>query len=100
MSCSRHKYFVSRDCAEINSTFSDYVERTSIHKVPVADILLREGDLNGARVQVLKDGGCNTNVVSFDFIRDHRKRFTIVNSSFTVRNAKMKSVEESIAVNP
>lgn len=58
------KRVVSSDSAEMNSTFRDHNDSTSTDKVPVGDLLLMEGKLNGERFRVLKDDGCNTNVVS------------------------------------
>lgn len=58
----------------------------------MADILLMEGELNGGRVRVLKDDGCDMNFGSFDFVQDHRELFRIVKSSAMVRHTKKQYV--------
>lgn len=71
----------SSDPAEMNSTFRDDDDRNQTDEVPVEDLLLMEGETNRERVQVLKDDGCNTNVVSCDFVHDHRALFRISRNS-------------------
>lgn len=62
-----HKDVFSSDSAEINSTYRDHDYRTLTDEVPVVDIFLMKGELNGELVQVLKDDGCNTMLVHLTF---------------------------------
>lgn len=50
-----------------------------------------QGEFNVERVQDLKYERFNPNVVSFNFVADHRELFRIVRSSVTVGNSKNQS---------
>lgn len=95
VSGSRHKDAVPSDSAEMNYKYRDHYYRTPTDEVRVADLLLMKGELNGEFVKVIQDDECNTNVVSFDFVREHHEMFRIKYNSVTERNAKKQSVEDA-----
>ncbi len=49
--------------------------------VPVEKLFVISGKLNAIPVRVLLDDGCNTNVISKDFLGKHRSSFDIVPGS-------------------
>ena len=58
--------------AEIK-TFDENISMNS--SVVVKDLLVLDGTLEMKRVRVLKDDGCNTNVVSHEFFRKNKSCF-------------------------
>lgn len=94
----RHKDIVSSGSDEMNSTYLDNDDRSPTDEVPVVDIFLVEGELSCELVQVLKVDGRNTNVVSFEYVQDHRQLFIIMKDCFTVRPWRKKSVEEALYI--
>ena len=66
--------------------------------VPIDDLILLNGSLGGIRVKVLKDDGCNTNVVSQEFFRRNRKNFNWKGCNVEVSHSHKGSVENSSQV--
>lgn len=73
------------DSNEINPRVSDHHDRTLTNEVIVEDLFLMEGEQNLKRVQVLKDEGCNTNMVSYYFFQNHCELLRIARNSLKVR---------------
>lgn len=64
--------------AEFNTVARDQDKTISTDgPIPVARLLVLAGRPNGIAVMVLKDDGCNTNVVSSEFVKKHRDVFEI-----------------------
>lgn len=61
--------------------------------VPVADLIFLEGHLNSKPVRVLKDDGCNTNVVSRSLLERHRDSLQVVKGSTVLSHSKKGSTE-------
>lgn len=49
--------------SELSSSGEDTQDNEE-HKVPIDELITMPGTLNGRQVTVLKDDGCNTNVIS------------------------------------
>ena len=67
-----------------------------IHKsdpIPVDDLFVLKGKLNGLDVQVLKDDGCNTNLVSKKFVEKNRNCFNIKKKKIPIHHSKKGSDE-------
>jgi len=86
---------VLSEAAEVNTTIRSHDEDSTEGLIPVEPLLVLDGDLNGKRVRVLKDDGCNTNVVSHDFFMNNRKLFSVVKKNVEVRHSKRETVEEA-----
>ncbi len=63
--------------------------------IPMDDLIVLEGLLDGEKVNVLKDDGCNTNVVSREFFNENRKFFKWKNCNVEVCHSRKGSVENS-----
>ena len=63
--------------------------------IPVEPLFVLSGKLNGVSVRVLKDDGCNTNVISHRFLDQHRQRFDVRKSRVIVQHSRDGSEEES-----
>ena len=66
--------------------------------IPVEDLIILDGLLEGKKVSVLKDDGCNTNVVSRDFFEKNRGLFKWRERDVEARHSKTDSVENSSEV--
>ena len=66
--------------------------------VPVEELIVLDGSLEGRRVQVLKDDGCNTNVLSREFFEKNKNRLKWRECDVEVRHSKQDSVEKSSEV--
>ena len=62
---------------ETNAIIRDKNDIPTDELVPVASLIVLSGKLNGISVRVLKDDGCNTNVISRKFFGLHRQRFRV-----------------------
>ena len=71
---------VGRDEPKVSSAESNAMNRSrddNIHteeSIPVERLLVLSGTMNGLSIKVLKDDGCNTNVVSREFLAKYRSR--------------------------
>ena len=66
--------------------------------IPVEPLLVLNGKLNGVSVRVLKDDGCNTNVISQSFLDRYRKTFEVHNFKTLIKHSRDRSAEESSEV--
>lgn len=66
--------------------------------VPVEELIVLNGALDGRKVKVLKDDGCNTNVVSRNFFEKNKSSFKWKRCNVEVRHSKQDSVERSSEV--
>ena len=66
--------------------------------VPLEDLIVLDGTLEEKRVRVLKDDGCNTNVVSHEFFERNRQNFNWEKCEVEVKHSKSDSVESSSKV--
>ena len=84
------------DCpeAEANTSYSE----ASSCELPIEDLLVLRGSLGGKKVRVLKDDGCNTNVVSHEFFKKNRKFFKWKKCDAEVNHSKLGSVENASEV--
>lgn len=49
--------------------------------------------LNGTELTVLKDDGCNTNVLSHEFVEKNRSRLNIINSNTSINHSNKETHE-------
>ena len=89
-----------KKASDINASSSSpacyEIENTSIDEsIPMEDLLVLDGTLNGIRVKVLKDDGCNTNVVSHEFFEKNFDRFDSGKCDVEVAHSKKESTEHS-----
>ena len=90
---------VCRPNVESNTTVRESSEGIPIDEpVPMEDLIVLDGSLDGKRVRVLKDDGCNTNVVSHEFFSKNRRYFKWKKCKIEVRHSKSDSVENSSKV--
>ena len=61
--------------------------------VPIADLIVLEGELNGRPVEILEDDGCNTNVVSTVFARRNAHLFHIEDADISITHSKRDYTE-------
>lgn len=64
-------------------------------KVPIADLITLFGTVAGQQVTVLKDDGCNTNVISRTFVNRNRHLFNIKKTSVTIHHSNKKIIEKA-----
>ncbi len=59
---------------EFNSVYYEKIRRSPIEgPIPMDDLIVFDESLDGRKVRVLKDNGCNTNVVSLEFFEKNCK---------------------------
>ena len=95
------KHSESEGCpnVEANTTTPQVCNKVAIDDpIPVEDLIVLDGLLEGKKVSVLKDDGCNTNVVSRDFFEKNRGLFKWKECDVEVRHSKSGSVENSSEV--
>ena len=78
---------------EVNTTSSE----TDV-TIPVKHLIVVEGTLNGESARILKEDGCNTNVVSRDFYAAHSDLFEVRESPIVVSHSKKGTTEQSSLV--
>ena len=66
--------------------------------IPVENLLVIDGFLNGKMVKILKDDGCNTNVISRDFVATNKDIFHTLDTKTTAAHSKKGSHEEATQV--
>ena len=72
-----------KDAAQFNSQYT----RES-KEVPTKPLIVLEGTLNGREAKILKDDGCNTNLVSKEFLAKNRNLFRIANTRTSIQHSK------------
>ena len=85
---------------ESNTMFKRRVDNTRGTDIPVEPLLVLNGTLNGFKVKVLKDDGCNTNVVGKDFLKSQKGRnlFQIREEKVIVEHSKQGTREDATHV--
>ena len=68
--------------------------------IPVAPLIIIEGRLKGVTVHVLKDDGCNTNVISKEFFAAHPNLFETRELPVVVSHSKKGTTEISNTIIP
>lgn len=76
----------------LHSTIFDDVE-SKAEKIPVESLLVLQGELVCRKVAVLKDDGCNTNVISKDFATRNAHLFDIRDCDIPVSHSKKDTTE-------
>ena len=79
-----------------NSIVRDRVDNT--HKavpIPVDPLIVLDGKRNGVNLRVLKDDGCNTNVVSKGFVKKFQHCLKVVDDNIMVQHSNKDSKERA-----
>lgn len=63
--------------------------------IPVEDLIIFEGEMHGQVVEILKDDGRNTNVVSKDCARRNAHLFQLEEADLIITHSKRNSEEKS-----
>ena len=95
------KHCESEGCpnVEANTTTPLVCNKVAIDvPIPVEDLIVLDGLLEGKKVSVLKDDGCNTNVVSCDLFEKNRGLFKWKECDVEVRHSKTFFVKNSSEV--
>ena len=68
--------------------------------IPIDPLLVFRGEINGIPVKILKDDGCNTNVVGIEFLKKPKTRelFKIQKEKIEVSHSRRGSTEEATEV--
>ena len=66
--------------------------------IPVEDLIVFRGKMNGSAVQILKDDCCNTNILSRHFVERHPELFDVENTAMCISHSKRGSTEEALQV--
>ena len=86
----------SKSNVETNTAFCMGNEKAKVNdRVPMSELLLLDGFLDEKRVRVLKDDGCNTNVMSYEFFKKNKNILRWENCKVEVRHSKSGSIENS-----
>ena len=84
---------------ESNSIVRGRVDNTHASvPIPVDPLIVLDGKLNGVKVRVLQDDGCNTNVVSKRLVKKFRHCFKVVDDDVLVQHSDKDSNERSSQV--
>lgn len=84
---------------ESNSIVRRRVDNTHASvPIPVDPLIVLDGKINGVKVRVLKDDGCNTNVVSKRLVKKFRHCFKVVDDDVLVQHSDKDSNERSSQV--
>ncbi len=79
---------------EFNTAYRGRSEGIPIEgPIPIDRLIILDGLLHGKRVRVLKDDGCNTNVISQEFFERNRKEYNWKNCIVEVSNSQKGSSE-------
>ena len=84
---------VSSPDVETNSKVCGPKEKDVI--VPLEDLIVLNGSLEGKIVRVLKDDGCNNNVVSHEPFGRNRRHFDWKKCNIDVKHSKSDTAENS-----
>lgn len=63
--------------------------------LPISELLFLKGLMARNEVSVLKDNGCNTNFVSIDFFRKHRKMFTVHKADIVISHSQQDTMDNA-----
>ena len=97
---------VVRDEPDVSSAESNAMIRSRDDNIPMEEpipverLLVLSSTMNGLSVKVLKDDGCNTNVVSREFLAKYRNRniFEVCQEDVTVQPSQKGTKEEASEV--
>lgn len=93
-----------RSVSEVQETESNAIVKSrddntpTKNEIPVEPLIVMYGALQGKSVKVLKDDGCNTNVVSRQFVQNNRSLFEIVDKKVQVNHSKKGTKEDASEV--
>jgi Aspartyl protease len=79
---------------EISSCESNEIIDGRDESIPISPLIIFKGTFNGIPVKILKDDGCNTNVVSKAFVKNHKALFQVVNKKMSVNHSCEGQTEE------
>jgi hypothetical protein len=65
---------------------------------PIEPLFIMNGTLNGKNVRILKDDGCNTNVVSRKFVQSNAEAFKTMCRNVTVTHSAEDRVEQATQI--
>lgn len=75
-----------------NLTTNDIAD---LSRIPVADLFILRGMIIGKEVTVLKDDGCNTNVLSYEFVKRFSSQLQIHKANVDISHSRIDSSETS-----
>lgn len=64
-------------------------------EVPIKPLIVLEGTINGKNVRMLKDDGCNTNLVSKEFLKRNRRLFKVISTITSIQHSMQGSGERA-----
>ena len=73
------------ECVETKAAVDD--------SIPIATLIFLDGCLNGIPVRVLKDDGCNTNVISKEFFNFHADCFDVIEKRVEIYHSNRQNTE-------
>jgi hypothetical protein len=77
---------------------SSDVNGCSVDSIPVEPLLVMDGTLSGRCARILKDAGCNTNVLSTKFVQRNAEAFKTVRGNVTVNHSAEDRVQQATQV--
>ncbi len=84
---------------ESNMANAERSEKASFDEpIPMEDLLVLEGSLDGHKIRILKDDGCNTNVVPHEFSQANREKFNWEKCNVEVSHSMKDSIENDSSV--
>ena len=84
---------------EANTAFYTGTERATVNDgVSLSELLVLSGTLEKKTVRVLKDEGCNTNFMSYEFFKKNKKLLKWKSCNVEVGHSRSGSSEISSAV--
>eukprot|EP00171_Calliarthron_tuberculosum_P005965 IDg5965t1 len=94
---------VEVDSKEVESSSISHTSQTTAgsndeRQFPISPLLVMNGRIIGQSVTVLKDDGCNSNVISSNFVRKHASRLAIKKASFQILHSKHDTMEQASRV--
>ena len=64
-------------------------------EVPIDPLIVLEGTINGQKARMLKDDGCNTNLVSKEFLQRNRRLFKVIRTRTSIQHSMQGSGERA-----
>lgn len=83
---------VSGDSTRVKATICHRNEDVPNDELVFEDLIVLDGELSGKKVRVLKDDGCNTNVVSQEFFQKNQSRFHVAKVNVDVMHSEDRTV--------
>ena len=88
-SCSKHYSAVRRRQRHTPNSTLDFQKET----LPTSPLIILRGTVKGQTVDILKDDGCNTNVMSSSFIKKHGHLLTLKKDNLSITHSENKTTE-------